>query len=298
MVAYAKDFVRSADGTSIGYRRLGFGPGIILVHGGMQAAQDFMKLATVLSSQFTIYVPDRRGRGLSGSFGDNYSVIKECEDVAALVAKTGTQNIFGLSSGAIIALRASLAVPSLRRLALYEPPLSVNGSTPVSWLPRYEREIAQGKITQALISVFKGIPVGPPLIVRVPRFLLAPVLALATRFVDNPEGDDISIKALVPTQHFDMMIVQETADTMEEYRSIAADVLLLGGSKSPEFLKTSLDALERELPNVRRKTLDGLDHLSAANDGKPEVVAEELQRFFANPLIHSPGNPAQKDGQP
>jgi hypothetical protein len=48
----------------------------------MQASQDFMKLATELSSQFTIYVPDRRGRGLSGPFGNNYSVIKECEDVA------------------------------------------------------------------------------------------------------------------------------------------------------------------------------------------------------------------------
>ncbi len=95
----------------IGYRQLGHGPGVILVHGGMQASQDFMKLATELSGQFTIYVPDRRGRGLSGPFGDNYSVIKECEDVATLVGKTGARNIFGLSSGAIIALRSSLAMP-------------------------------------------------------------------------------------------------------------------------------------------------------------------------------------------
>jgi pimeloyl-ACP methyl ester carboxylesterase len=281
-LSYTKDSVRSVDGTPIGYRQLGHGPGVILVHGGMQASQDFMKLATALSRQFTIYIPDRRGRGLSGPMGDNYSVIKECEDVAALVEKTEAQNIFGLSSGAIIALRASLAMPSLRRAALYEPPLSVNGSTLVSWLPRYEREIAQGKINQALVSVFKGIPVGPPFFVRSPRFILAPVLALATRFVDNPEGDDVAIKALVPTWHYDMIIIQETADSMEDYKSVGADVLLLGGSKSPVFLKTSLDALERELPSVRRKTLAGLDHLSAANDGKPEVVAEELQRFFAN----------------
>ena len=139
----------SADGTSIGYRQLGYGTDVILVYGGNQASQDFMKLATELSGQFTIYVPDRRGRGLSGLFGDNYSLIKEWEDVAALVVKTGAQNIFGLSSGAIIALRASLAIASLRSLALYEPPLSVNESIPVSWLPRYEREIAQGKITQS-----------------------------------------------------------------------------------------------------------------------------------------------------
>jgi pimeloyl-ACP methyl ester carboxylesterase len=280
--SYTKGSVRSADGTVIGYRQLGHGPGVILVHGGMQASQDFMKLATELSGQFTIYVPDRRGRGLSGPFGDNYSVIKECEDVAALVAKTGAQNIFGLSSGAIIALRTSLAMSNLRSVALYEPSLSVNGSIPVSWLPRYEREIAQGKITQALVTVFKGLPVGPPLFARSPRFVLAPVLALATRFVDNPEGDDVAIKTLVPTQHYDMMIVEETADSMEDYKSVGADVLLLGGSKSPLFLKTSLDALGRQLPSVRRKTLDGLDHLSAANDGKPEFVAAELQRFFAN----------------
>jgi hypothetical protein len=30
-------------------------------------------------------------------------------------------------------------------------------------------------------------------------------------------------------------------------------------------------------------TLEGLDHLSAANDGKPEVVAGELERFFGQP---------------
>jgi len=100
--------------------------------------------------------------------------------------------------------------------------------------------------------------------VRSPRFILAPVLGLATRFVDNPEGDDISIKTLVPTQQYDMMIIEETADTMEGYKSIGADLCCSGGSKSPLFLKTSLDALERELPSVRRKTLDGLDHLSAA----------------------------------
>ncbi|MGD1035296.1 MAG: alpha/beta hydrolase [Candidatus Dormibacteria bacterium] len=281
--SYTKDSVRSADGTTIGYRQFGQGPGVILVHGGMQASQDFVKLATELSDQFTIFVPDRRGRGMSGPFGDSYSVIRECEDVGALAEKSGAERIFGLSSGAIIALRASLTVPGLRQVALYEPPLSVNGSTPVWWLPRYDREIAQGKTTQALITVFKGIPVGPRFFLRSPRFILAPVLALLIRFVDRPEGDDVSLEALVPTQHYDMIVVQDTADTMTDYRQVAADVLLLGGTKSPPFLKTSLDALELELPNVRRMTLEGLDHLSAANDGKPEVVAGDLERFFTQP---------------
>ena len=131
---------------------------------------------------------------MSGPFGNSYSVVRECEDIAALAEKSGAERIFGLSSGAIIALRASLTVPGLRQVALYEPPLSVHGSTPVWWLPRYDREIAQGKTTQALVTVFKGIPVGPRFFARSPRFVLAPVLALMTHFVDRPEGDDIAIE--------------------------------------------------------------------------------------------------------
>ena len=80
--------------------------------------------------------------------------------------------------------------------------------------------------------------------------------------------------------HYDIIVVQDTADTMTDYRQVAADVLLLGGTKSPQFLKTSLDALELELLNVRRMTLEGLDHLSAANDGKPEVVAGGAGTFL------------------
>src|SRR5262249_23552746 len=54
--------VRAADGTAISYRQLGTGPGLVLVHGGMQASQNLLSLAGALSGQFTIYIPDRRGR--------------------------------------------------------------------------------------------------------------------------------------------------------------------------------------------------------------------------------------------
>lgn len=58
---YRKGSVVSADGTVIGYRQVGSGPGVILLHGSMLAAQDFMKLATALADDFTVTVPDRRG---------------------------------------------------------------------------------------------------------------------------------------------------------------------------------------------------------------------------------------------
>lgn len=70
---YTKGFVTSIDGTTIGYRKMGSCPGIIIMHGGVNASQHFMTLGTALSDTFIVYIPDRRGRGLSGSIGEDYN---------------------------------------------------------------------------------------------------------------------------------------------------------------------------------------------------------------------------------
>ena len=54
-----------------------------------------MKLGTLLSDTFTVYIPDRRGRGLSGPIGDNYSIEREDEDLEVLLNKTGAHYVFG-----------------------------------------------------------------------------------------------------------------------------------------------------------------------------------------------------------
>jgi hypothetical protein len=45
--------VTSKDGTTIGYRQLGHGPGLVLVGGGMQTAHHFDQLAEALADTFT-----------------------------------------------------------------------------------------------------------------------------------------------------------------------------------------------------------------------------------------------------
>src|SRR5258708_1121535 len=125
---YITDVVTSNDGTIIGYKQLGSGPGLILLHGGMMSSQNFMKLAEVLSNNFTVYIPDRRGRGLSGPHGKNYNLMAESQDLQSLIKKTGAQNTFGLSSGAVIVLQTSIVEPSLKKVALFEPPIPINGT--------------------------------------------------------------------------------------------------------------------------------------------------------------------------
>jgi pimeloyl-ACP methyl ester carboxylesterase len=274
--------VRSRDGTTVGYRQFGQGRALILLHGGMMASQNFVRLAVTLSDAFSVFVPDRRGRGMSGPYGDHYTLASDCEDVRALIDHTGASNVFGLSSGAIIALRSALEIPAIRKVAAYEPPVAVEGFHPAHWAERFDREVQRGDLVGALITVLKGT--GDSRLLRlVPHALLAPVMKLGVRFnaKQNKPGD-VSIADLIPTMHYDAQIVTEASAALEELRAMHSDVLLIGGSKSAAFLRRGLEVLAKLLPRAARLELRGLGHTAADNEGKPERVAEALRSFFEN----------------
>jgi pimeloyl-ACP methyl ester carboxylesterase len=279
--AYTTGKLESLDGTVIGYRRCGRGPALILLHGGMMAAQNFTRLGAELGDSFTVFIPDRRGRGASGRYGDRYSVARDCEDVRKLAQETGAERVFGLSSGAIIALEAALCAPELKRVAAYEPPYSIAGRDNAQWLTRFDRELERGALPAAMVTVLLGT--GDSRLLRlVPRRLLAALLGLGIRGdAAQLEPGDVPLRELIPTMHYDGQIVRETSLHTDSLRGLAAEVLLLGGSRSAEFLARGLDALERLLPHAARVTLDGVGHLAADNGGKPQQVAAALRAFFA-----------------
>jgi pimeloyl-ACP methyl ester carboxylesterase len=278
-------FVTSKDGTTIGYRQLGHGPALVLLHGHMESAQSHIQLAEALATNFTVYLPDRRGRGLSGPYGKDYSIQKDVEDMDALLTKTGAHYVFGVSSGGIILLQAALSLPTIRKAAIYEPPLLINGSLPIAWLTRFDKEMAQGKVASALITAMKGTQMGPPVFNVIPRRLLELLTNMAMKSEDKKaKDDDVTMRMLAPTLHYDFQLVVEMAEKLESFKAIRAEVLLLGGSKSPAYLKVALDALKKVLPHVTRIEFPGLGHGGSGNTnrgGKPERVAQELRRFFA-----------------
>ncbi len=279
MPNYLKGTVRSADGTTIGYRQYGSGPGLILVHGGMKAAQHLSALPADLSDRFRVHVPDRRGRGLSGPLGTAHEMQREAEDMQALIAATGARLIFGHSSGALVSLRTALSTPALDRIAVYEPPLPVHGSVPTDWLPRFDREIAAGHRAAAAVTALKGTRTA---FTRLPRWLLTGAGAVALR-AERTHDDEVRIADLVPTMHFDIQIVRETADTAPDYAALQVPVLLLGGTKSPDYLSTALSELAAALPHAQRVTLPGLDHSGPEDDGSPQTVGRVLCDFFTAP---------------
>ncbi len=278
-------FVTSKDGATIGYRQLGHGPDVVLLHGAMESSQSHMQLAEALADVFTVYLPDRRGRGLSGPYGKSYSIREDVEDMDALLTKTGAHNVFGVSSGGVIWLQAALTLPAIYKAAVYEPALIVNNSASMAFVARYDKEMAQGKAAAALVSGMIGTQMGPPILNLMPRWLLELLTSMAMKSEDKKaQGDDVTMRTLAPTLHYDLQLVVEMSEQLESFRAVHAEVLLLGGSKSPAYLKAALDALEKVLPNVKRTEFPGLDHGGSGptnRGGQPERVAQELRRFFA-----------------
>jgi pimeloyl-ACP methyl ester carboxylesterase len=275
--------VISADGTVIGYRRFGQGPGLALVHGGLMASQNFTKLAEALAGRFTVYVPDRRGRGMSGPYTDDHCARKEVEDLHALVTGTDTHFVFALSAGAVTSLEAARHLSEIHKLALYEPPLSFSDSSSVDWVPRYEREMAAGKLGAAFATIVKGTK-SSRVMGRIPRFLLTPLLGLALKANAKEVKDgDVAIRELIPTMHYDASVVAELADSLATFRDVRIPVLLLRGAKSANYLHLAYDRLAGVLPDVRCVEIPGVGHLAADNDGKPELVAIDLCTFFSDP---------------
>jgi len=287
---YTTSSVTSQDGTTIGYYQLGHGPGVVLLHGAMESAQSHMQLAEALADAFTVYLPERRGHNLSGPDSKDYSIQKEVEDMDTLLTKTGAHHVFGVSAGGLICLQAALTLSAIHKAALYEPALIVNGSISAAFLPRYDKEMAQGKVAAALVTAMKGAQMGPPIFNAMPSFLLELLTNMAMKSEDKKaRSGDVTMRMLAPTLHYDFQLVDETAETLENFRAVRAEVLLLGGSKSQAYLKVALDALEKVLPHVKRIEFPGLDHGGSSDPsntnrgGKPELVAQELRRFFAEP---------------
>jgi pimeloyl-ACP methyl ester carboxylesterase len=283
--------VTSKDGTTIGYRQLGHGPGLVLLHGIMESAQSHTQLAEELARDFTVYLPDRRGRGFSGPQGKDYRILKEVEDLDALLDKTEATRVFGVSAGAVICLQAALTLTAIEKAAIFEPPLLINGSVSTAFLTRFDEEMAEGKVASALVTAMKGSQMGPPVLNLVPRALLELLTKMMTAVEDKKaKPGDVTMSMLASTLHDDFQLSVETAGALESFNAIGAETLLLGGSKSPAYFRVALDALEHVLPNATRIEFSGLNHGASGNTnrgGKPERVAQELRRFFAESDRHA-----------
>ena len=284
--------VTSRDGTRIGYLKIGQGPAVVLVHGSMESAGSHTLLARALADDYTVYLPDRRGRGMSGPHRPDHSIQTEVEDLAAVIAESGAQLIFGVSAGGLVVLEAARTLDGIRKIALYEPALIMDGTTHTAWLTRFDAEMAEGRVAEAMITSMFGLDLAPAIFKIFPRKLLASVTDKAMRSEDKKATPgQITMRTLAPTLHYEGALLTEMAGTLDTFRGVSTDVLLMGGGKGLPFLRAAREALPTVLPHSRRVEFPGFDHGSSSDpsqtnpSGKPAIVAQiadEIRRFFGD----------------
>jgi pimeloyl-ACP methyl ester carboxylesterase len=283
--------VLSKDGTGVGYLRVGRGPAVVLLHGSNESARSHTQLALALADAFTVYLPDRRGRGLSGPHRPDHGIRTEVEDLQAVLTESGAQRVFGVSVSALIALEAARIQPGIHQIAAYEPALLMDTTRYTGWVARFDQEMAKGKVAAAEITCMYGLDLAPPAFKLMGRRLAQALTDKAMESEDKQAtSETVTIRKLAPTLRWEGLLLAETAGTIETFAEVPAEVLLLGGDmKQPAFIKPAFDALARTLPHNRRMRFPGLEHGGSADvgpanpHGKPEIVAPAIRTFFVQP---------------
>lgn len=277
-------YVTSLDGSRIGFLRRGSGPGLVLVQGAGGTAYNHNDLAQALPPTFTVFTPDRRGRGMSAKpYDDGHDIARDVEDVDAILAKTGASRVFGLSSGAMIVLEAARTLPRVTRASVYEPPFYPGGISH-DGIRQLGVEIEQGDLASALVSALLVAETAPAPIRVLPRPLARLLARGVLRVDDRKPGPYAKLRDLLPGIRYDFNVVGGMDGKMETFASIEKPMLLVSGTKSPAYLRQSIRKLDGILPQARHIEFDGLDHSgswNASRGGRPGVVAAALREFFA-----------------
>jgi pimeloyl-ACP methyl ester carboxylesterase len=266
--------VTSKDGTAIAYDRSGQGPAVILVGGALSVRNSsipmFRQLAALLEPHFTVINYDRRGRGDSTDTPP-YTVQREIEDIEALIdAAGGSASLYGLSSGAILALEAASKLPTkVKKLALYEPPFIIDDSVPPlpnDYVEQLNRMTVEGRRGDAVALFMK-------------------VVGVPEEFIPQMRNDPswAEMEAVAHTLAYDGIVIGDTgsgkplpADRVRQWASATMPTLVIVGGESEPFFRSGAQALVDVLPNGQLRTLEGQAH-----DVSSEALAPVLAEFFA-----------------
>ncbi|WBB62875.1 alpha/beta fold hydrolase [Streptomyces sp. WMMC500] len=258
----------SADGTPVAYETLGEGPPVVLVQGALCARAVDAPLAELLAGRATAVLYDRRGRGGSGDA--TAGVIpptgvaeRELEDLAAVIgAVGGSAAVYGMSSGAALALRAAAAGLPITRLAVYEPPFRPDDSDDAehsAGVARLHELLAAGDRDGAVAHFVGGVG-APPETLREMRAM--------------PMWADFT--ALAPTLAYDYDVLGDGRVPTGRLAGVAVPVLALAGGASWEWIQDAARRVADTVRDGRFSLLEGQTHEVA-----PEAVAPALREFFA-----------------
>jgi pimeloyl-ACP methyl ester carboxylesterase len=260
--------VTSKDGTQIAYDKKGQGPALILVDGAIcyRGFGPMPGLAEMLAPHFTVYTYDRRGRGESSN-GQPFAVEREVEDIDALIdAAGGSAFIYGISSGACLAMEAAVKLGNkVSRLALYEPPYNDEAAARQQWKDyrkQLDQALSEGRRGDAVVLFMKLVGTPADAIEGMRNAPMWPMF-----------------EAVAPTLEHDAAVMgDERSAPLSRARKVSAPTLVMDGGANltmMPFMHTSATALAGAIPNAQHRTLEGQTH-----DVQAQAIAPVLVEFF------------------
>jgi len=259
------DRVTSKDGTTIVYDRLGEGPAVVLVSGGSVDRQSNAGLAEQLAQRFTVYNYERRGRGESGDTPP-YAIEREIEDIEAVIDKAGgSAFLYGISSGAVLALDAAAQMTNkVKKLAIYEPPFIIEGTRPrppADTASIYNKMVSEGRRGDAV------------------EYFMTTVVGMPEEFAAQARSQPWWPwqEALAHTLAYDATVMGDYSLPEKTAASVKVPTLVITGGATFDWLRTSNQAFAKLLPDGRNEIIEGQSH-----DVAPEALAPVLEKFFGS----------------
>ena len=258
----------SKDGKVIGYETHGTGPAVILIDGalGYRGLAFGTSLADLLSKNFTVYSYDRRGRGESTN-SKPFAIDREIEDIDALIDQAGgSAYVYGISSGACLALEAAIKLgDKIKKLAIYEPPYNSDPAALQAW-----REY-RSQLTNLVKAGRKGEAVE----------LFMHFVGTPAEMIEGMKHAPVwpMLEAVAPTLQYDAAETGEDRSVpVKRVANIKSPTLVMDGGLNLQmlpFMHASATALAESIPHAQQRTLEGQMH-----DVKADVLAPVLVEFF------------------
>jgi pimeloyl-ACP methyl ester carboxylesterase len=262
--------VKSSDGTTIAFEKVGQGPPVVLVDGAFvyRAIDPWApEFAGHLADKFTVYTYERRGRGGSGDT-QPYAIEREIEDLAAVIKEAGgSANVIALSSGGVLGLDAAAAGLPITKLAVYEAPILVDDSRPSrgdDYLAVVKKAIAEGRNGDAI------------------AYAMVKSVGIPEEFVAGMRTQPFfpMMEAVGPTVAYDGEIMEGLMSGKPlptgRWSTVSVPTLLLYGTASePAWMKTGAEALGEIVTTAEVRGVEGQTHEISA-----EVLAGVVAEYF------------------
>jgi pimeloyl-ACP methyl ester carboxylesterase len=243
---------QSKDGTTLVYDVYGSGPALIYITGA-SCFRSFLPIvqdAKAFAQKCTVYSYDRRGRGDSTDTHP-YAIEREVEDIAALIdAAGGKANLYGHSSGAVLALEAALRLgDKVDKVVMYDPSYVHDEAEKCQYdhLSQQVHKLLQdGKNAQAMTTFLKGIGM-PKVFVYLMRLM---------------PGWKTMVR-LAPTLAYDIALTRDLPP-LDRASQVRVPVQVVVGEKSPVGIHGVASQLTKAIPGATFMELAGQGHMVSA----------------------------------